>query len=103
MITTTTGFVSGAEAGERSLVDQVGKRADVNRDGQISSEEFSKFLQDLVRSIDAEVDRDRAATDAAVRPAHVPAAVVDAVDAPVVASSQGAALLRALDSIGKAR
>ncbi len=43
-----------APAGDlQPLVDQLAKRADTNRDGQVSNTEFSQFLATLMESLEA--------------------------------------------------
>jgi hypothetical protein len=48
MINHLNNLTSTRTTGESPLVEQLAKRADVNRDGKVSSEEFSDFLTSLL-------------------------------------------------------
>jgi hypothetical protein len=51
----STHFTAQPAAGKLApLVERLGKRADVNRDGHVTSDEFSEFLAKLTASLDAE-------------------------------------------------
>lgn len=48
MINHLNNLTSPRTTGETPLIDQLAKRADVNRDGKVSSAEFSDFLTSLL-------------------------------------------------------
>lgn len=53
----TTAHLRGTEVGERprtSLIDQLARKADANKDGTVSSAEFTAFLSSLTESLDHE-------------------------------------------------
>lgn len=106
MISNMNALFSGTNATDRSqLVEQLARRVDVNRDGQVTSAEFSTFLSGLMKSLD----------DESAAKAPVPAAtehdatdsspvLVSVADAGQLTRAQGAALLRqALTSVSGAR
>lgn len=72
MITTTNlpGAAHAIPQERPTLVDQLARKADVNRDGTVTTAEFTAFLGGLLQTL----DRDEAARDA--EPPVPPAAVV---------------------------
>jgi hypothetical protein len=55
MITNMNAVISGTGHADRSqLVEQLARRVDTNRDGQVTSAEFSNFLSGLMQSLDEE-------------------------------------------------
>ena len=77
MINSLSPSVTAAGGDRSSLVDQLVRRADVNRDGAVTSTEFMTFLDDLVQSL----DRDRAAE------ASTPSSPMAAAPAPAAAEA----------------
>lgn len=107
MISNMNALFSGTNATDRSqLVEQLARRVDVNRDGQVTSAEFSNFLSGLMKSL----DEDAAATppvptvgEHAAADDHSPV-LVSVADAGQLSRAQGAQLLRqALTSVSRAR
>jgi hypothetical protein len=77
------------------LLQQLARRADVNRDGQVTSAEFNDFLSKLTSSLDDEVKNPAAA--ASPDDARTPAAAVTELRASASAATRShAAALRAL-------
>jgi len=82
---------SAAEPSER--LEQLARRADVNREGAVVQSEFAGFLSDLMRSLDREV-----APPTAMHAETVPsmeAARIDSRDVPAPSPAATAAALRA--------
>lgn len=89
---------------ERAFADQIARRADANGDGRVSSDEFERFLADLMRSLDADIQQERAsAADATAGSTRYAVPVAPAAGTPAGGPSPGEALLHALDALGKAR
>jgi hypothetical protein len=98
--------ISGTNAADRSqLVEQLARRVDVNRDGQVTSAEFSSFLSGLMKSIDEESTARPSTPVAGETPASDSSPVlVSVADAGQLTRAQGAQLLRqALSSVSRAR
>lgn len=70
---TTHLATTGTENARSPLIDQLARRADANRDGNVTSAEFSHFLSGLMESIEAET-REPAAQPPAASAATVPGA-----------------------------
>lgn len=107
MINNLNPVVSGSASTDRSqLAEQLARRSDSNRDGQVTSAEFSAFLTGLMQSLDSEHASDAAAGGTApIRETSETAPVLlPAGDAGTLTRAQGAALLRqAFDTVAKAR
>jgi hypothetical protein len=89
--------ISSAGATERSpLVEQLARKVDGNRDGEVTSAEFSHFLSSLMQSLDSELTADRGPDPSAPSPAAAaPSAVLlPAAEPGALTRAQGAALLR---------
>jgi hypothetical protein len=90
-------LISSAGATERSqLTEQLARRVDGNRDGQVTSAEFSNFLSSLMQSLDGELASHRESNPAAPSPAAAepsPALLPLTEPAPL-SRAQGATLLR---------
>lgn len=96
MITTTNLRISTADAAEKSpLLEQLAKKADVNRDGNVTSAEFTAFLSTLMKSLDTEHgSKDIPKIDERTR---------DAVaDVLTIASRQAASPAAAIDALRRA-
>jgi len=94
VINSMSPLVSSTGATERSpLVEQLARRVDGNRDGQVTSAEFSSFLADLMQSLDGEQATSREPAAPASAGAHQ-AAVLPGTDVAALTPAQGAALLR---------
>ncbi len=96
MITVPSNQIPGLRpADAQSPLEQLARRADVNRDGQVSNPEFAGFLSDLMQSL----DREQAATPApqSAEPATRPLDLsrLEAKDIPAPSPAASAALLRA--------
>lgn len=105
MIHNMNPIVSGLKTvGERSpLIDQLARRADANRDGQITRAELDNFLSDLTRALDSELERHRAAAGDPP-PAATSTTPVLAADLTAMTRAQASALLRqALETTRKVR
>lgn len=99
-------LIQGAGAADRSqLVEQLARRVDTNRDGQVTSNEFSTFLSSLMQSLDQEQTSTRTQPDPAQAPVADASAVLLSVGpAGQLTRAQGTALLRqAFETLTKAR
>jgi hypothetical protein len=89
--------ISGAGATERSpLTEQLARKVDGNRDGRVTSAEFSSFLTSLMESLDGELTSHRASDPAAPSPVAADAspAPLPLTEAAPLSRAQAAALLR---------
>ena len=107
MINSMNPHISITGATERSpLVEQLARKVDGNRDGQVTSAEFSSFLSSLMQSLDSEsASRHEpgpvAASPAAAEPSPV---LLPAAEPGTLTRAQGAALLRqAFDTVTRSR
>jgi len=100
-------LVSNANGVDPSqLVEQLARRVDTNRDGQVTSTEFSAFLSNLMQSLDTEQaaqqergDRPQAAGSGDALPV-----MLSLQDAGSLTRAQGAALLRqAFETVSRSR
>jgi hypothetical protein len=101
-------LTQGPGAADRTqLIEQLARRVDTNRDGQVTSGEFSTFLSGLMQSLDNEQSSFRTQGDPSVpsAPTADPSTILLSVgDAGQLTRAQGAALLRqAFESITRAR
>jgi hypothetical protein len=98
--------VSSTGATERSpLVEQLARKADGNRDGQVTSAEFSSFLSSLMASLDQELSVD-SGTNSSANPAVAgPSDVrLPAAEPGTLTRAQGATLLRqAFETVTRSR
>jgi hypothetical protein len=98
----TTHLATTSTADARSpLLDQIARRADVNRDGNVTSAEFSNFLSGLMESLEAEA-RNTAADPqtASTVPAPSTPELLKTVSSPSAAAD---ALRRAIAAASKER
>jgi hypothetical protein len=99
-------LISSTSTTERSpLVEQLARKVDGNRDGQVTSAEFSNFLSSLMQSLDSELTSHRdagpATPSAPIEPSPV---VLAAGEAGPLTRAQGAALLRqAFETVTRSR
>lgn len=106
MINSVNPHISSTGATERSpLVEQLARKVDGNRDGQVTSAEFSSFLSSLMQSLDSELTADRAPDATAPSPAAASSAVMlPAAEPGTLTRAQGAALLRqAFETVTRSR
>jgi len=99
-------LTQGSGATDRSqLIDQLARRVDTNRDGQVTSGEFSTFLSGLMQSLDKEQSSYRTQSDpASAQPVDSSTILLSAGNAGQLTRAQGAALLRqAFEAFTKAR
>ncbi len=101
-------LTQGSGATDRSqLIDQLARRVDTNRDGQVTSGEFSTFLSGLMQSLDKEQSSYRTQPDpasASAQPVDSSTILLSAGNAGQLTRAQGAALLRqAFEAFTKAR
>lgn len=100
-------LTQGPGAPDRSqLIDQLARRVDTNRDGQVTSGEFSTFLSGLMQSLDKEQSSNRTevAPSASAHPAESSTILLSVGNAGQLTRAQGAALLRqAFEAVTKAR
>ena len=100
-------IISGTNSADRSqLVEQLARRVDANRDGQVTSAEFSNFLSSLMQSLDQETAAGRVAEAPIQRAAagDTSPALLSVSDAGALTRAQGAALLRhAFESVARNR
>ena len=92
--------------GRSQLVEQLARRLDTNRDGQVTSAEFSSFLSNLMQSLDTEQASQGAPGDRAQVPANGESSPVllSLQDAGSLTRAQGAALLRqAFETVSRSR
>jgi hypothetical protein len=90
-------LISSAGTTERSqLTEQLARKVDGNRDGQVTSAEFSSFLSSLMQSLDGELTSHRDSNPAAPSPASADASPVllPSTETAPLSRAQGAALLR---------
>jgi hypothetical protein len=88
-------LVSGPGATERSpLVDQLARKVDTNRDGEVTSAEFSSFLSSLMQSLDHDLVTDRSATPTGASGVTASPARLHTGDAGAMTPAQAATLLR---------
>lgn len=88
---TSTPSLTATSATERSpLMEQLGRRVDANRDGQVTSAEFANFLEGLTQALDAEQTH----TASSAMPAPAAGAQTLPVQEPVMTPAQASALLR---------
>lgn len=93
MINSMNPHISHHGATERSpLIEQLARKVDGNRDGQVTSVEFSDFLSSLMQSLDHELASQREAGPA-LTASSAPATPLSAEAAPLT-RAQGAELLR---------
>lgn len=88
MITATSLQTSSNVTDRSPLLDQLARRVDTDRDGQLTSAEFSRFLAGLMQSLDEE---QRSASSAATEP--TPAMLLN-TQPPAMTPAQASALLR---------
>lgn len=104
---TTMNAVTSAtgRAEQPQLFEQLARRVDGNRDGQVTSAEFSNFLAGLMQSLDAEVASHRVDATSESTAASAPSPVLlQAADPGTLTRAQGAALLRqAFDTTTRSR
>jgi hypothetical protein len=89
-----------------SLVEQLARRADGNRDGQVTSAEFSTFLANLMQSLDSEqaAQRESEAPGAPASAGVQTTTVLPGTDGAALTRAQGAALLRqAFEPVARSR
>lgn len=99
-------MTQGPGAPDRSqLIDQLARRVDTNRDGQVTSGEFSTFLSGLMQSLDKEQSSYRTDAAPASTQSTDPSTILLSVgNAGQLTRAQGAALLRqAFEAVTKAR
>ena len=101
-------LTQGPGAADRSqLIDQLARRVDANRDGQVTSGEFSTFLSGLMQSLDQEQSSNRtevAPSLASAHPVDSSTILLSVGNAGQLTRAQGAALLRqAFEAVTKAR
>lgn len=100
-VNNTASHLSSAASKLAPLAERIMKRADVNRDGNVTSEEFSDFLSKLSASLQAELPAARTHQTAA------PAAPAPAPPMPMASgtiSASAAAMLRLVaDNLPKDR
>ena len=80
------------------LLQQLAKKADTNRDGQVSSTEFTDFLGKLMQSLD-ESQRVASGSPTSSEPsaaAPIPVSTSSAVPLPIPTQTAGAAAIRAI-------
>ncbi len=107
MITNINAALSGTGSADKSqLVEQLARRVDTNRDGQVTSAEFSSFLSELMQSLDTDV----ASAHQAAGPAQAASSgeaspvLLSVAEAGTLTRAQGARLLRqAFESITRSR
>ena len=86
---TTTSLPTSSNVTERSpLLDQLARKIDADRDGTLTSAEFSQFLAGLMQSLDEE---QRSASSATTDP--TPAMLLN-MQSPAMTPAQASALLR---------
>jgi hypothetical protein len=91
--TVTSPIAASNSAAEPSArLEQLARRADVNRDGAVVQSEFAGFLSDLMRSLDREVAPPTAKTEAVPTMETVR---IDSRDVPAPSPAAAAAALRA--------
>lgn len=94
MISTTNIRSSETGSTERSpLMDQLAKQADTNRDGNVTTREFSAFLSSLTESLDKDLQRSAADVNAPGASAP-PAATTPAVSPHTAAQALAKAIAR---------
>jgi hypothetical protein len=107
MITNMNAVISGTGHADRSqLVEQLARRVDTNRDGQVTSAEFSNFLSGLMQSLDEEAASHRTVEAPMQRAAagDTSPVLLSVSDAGALTRAQGAALLRqAFESMARSR
>lgn len=107
MITNMNALISGTGAADRSqLVEQLVRRVDTNRDGQVTSAEFSNFLSSLMQSLDEETAADRGVEAPIQRAAagDTSPALLSVSNAGALTRAQGTALLRqAFETVTRGR
>jgi hypothetical protein len=96
---TGTGTADGSQ-----LVEQLARRVDTNRDGQVTSAEFSSFLSGLMQSLDTELASERQPDVQAASPGAGSAVLPSIAEAGPVTPAQGARLLRqAFETVTRSR
>lgn len=105
MINSLNPLISNHGATERSpLVDQLARKVDGNRDGQVTSAEFSNFLSSLMQSLDHELASQRDAGAMASAATAEPSATRLSAEAVPLTRAQGAELLRqAFNPVSRSR
>lgn len=98
------GHVPDSAAGQLSSAGPIARRADLNRDGEVTSPEFAAFLERLVQSLDDELAREREAASQAPSPEPVEWTVhgINRGSGPTH-TWQGAALLNPITTHDKGR
>ena len=99
-------LTQGPGATDRSqLINQLARRVDSNRDGQVTSGEFSTFLSGLMQSLDKKQSSHRTQSDpTSAEPVDSSTILLSVGSAGQLTRAQGAALLRqAFEAVTKAR
>ncbi len=89
---TTTATPAGDES---RLVEQLARRADTDGNGRVSSDELTRFLSDLMRSLDDELATEaRTPAASSSAPPAAGRAVMPSLDTIPMTPAQGTELLR---------
>jgi hypothetical protein len=107
VITNINAALSGTGTTERSqLVEQLARRVDTNRDGQVTSAEFSNFLSGLMQSLDSELESTRQADapDQAAPTGEASSVLLSVPETGAMTRAQGARMLRqAFETVTRSR
>lgn len=90
---------NGTETVRSPLLEQIARRADVNRDGTVTNSEFSEFLSGLMKSLEEESAKSVDVAAPAVPATPAESSIRDA--APLSVSTAAAALRAALASVAQ--
>ena len=105
MITNINAALSGTGTADGSqLVEQLARRVDTNRDGQVTSAEFSSFLSGLMQSLDTELASERQPDAPAASTGAASPVLPSIAEAGPMTPAQGARLLRqAFETVTRSR
>ena len=102
MIHTLSAHLPSAGATERSsLVEELTRRVDANRDGEVTSAEFANFLSALTQSLDDEQAAARGTADPSAP--TVPAGPAPADAAPMTPAQAAHMLRQAFEPVTRSR
>jgi len=88
---TTTATPAGDES---RLVEQFARRADTDANGRVTSDELTRFLSDLMRSLDEELATEARTPAASSAPPTVDRVAMPSIDTIPMTPAQGTELLR---------
>lgn len=107
MITNINAALSGTGTADRTqLVEQLARRVDSNRDGQVTTAEFSSFLSGLMQSLDTDLASARQSdvSAQAAPPSDASPVLLSVADVSTMTRAQGERLLRqAFETITRSR